>query len=137
MTAETDVPVAGRRRFVVDTSVFVGLEQDRLERFPVGDQIATNVVTLGELTLGVLHAKDTASRNARLRTLTAAQQFECLGIDADVAEVWAQIVAQAKASGRRARVNDCWIAAIAKTNGATVLTQDRDFEMLDVDVVTL
>ncbi len=130
-------PPPGTRTFVADTSIFVGIEQDRLAAYPVDELIATTVVTVAELTLGVLSAADTETRSARMRTLAVAQGLDCLGIDSAVADHWAEIVAKAGARGRRARVNDCWIAAIARANGASVLTQDRDFSDLDVDVVTL
>jgi predicted nucleic acid-binding protein len=130
-------PAATQRRFVADTSIFVGIEQHRLARFPLDEPIATTVVTVAELTLGVLNAPDTASRSIRLRTLTVAQGLDCLCIDTMVADHWAEIVARSGSRGRRARVNDCWIAAIARANNAAVLTQDPDFSDLGVEVVTL
>ena len=70
-------------------------------------------------------------------TLAAAQELNCLAVDAEVADHWAALVAGARAADRRAKVNDCWIAAIARANDACVLTQDDDFDVLDVDVARL
>lgn len=33
--------------------------------------------------------------------------------------------------GRRAKVNDLWIAAVAKANGMDVVTQDADFDVIE------
>jgi hypothetical protein len=34
-------------------------------------------------------------------------------------------------AGRRVRINDLWIAAIAASRGLAVITQDGDFDALD------
>lgn len=123
--------------YVLDTSVFVGLEHDRLREIPADRPMATTVVTLAELQLGVLHARDVATRAQRLATLQAVRELTCLAIDERVAEHWATLVAHARAAGRRPKVNDTWIAAIALANDAVVLTQDADFEDLPIEVVRL
>jgi predicted nucleic acid-binding protein len=121
--------------YVADTSILVGLEQERITHLPDNAPVALSVVTLAELHLGVLNASDGATRRRRLITLAQAQTFECLTIDRSVAERWAGFVAHARESGRRLKVNDAWIAAIAAEHQATVLTQDGDFDELPVDVV--
>ncbi len=121
--------------YLADTSILVGLEQERIDRLPVDRPVALSVVTLAELHLGVLSAADVDTRRRRLLTLAHAQSFDCLGIDTAVAERWAGLIAHAKAAGRRLKVNDAWIAAIAAEHGATVLTQDSDFDGLPVDVL--
>ena len=113
----------------------IGIEQGRLAALPGDRPIALCVVTLAELHLGVINAADTEARRRRLLTLLQAQSYECLGIDVDVAERWAGLVAFARTHGKRLTVNDAWIAAIAAANGATVLTQDDDFDGLPVDVL--
>lgn len=127
----------GAAAYVADTSVFVGLEQERIASLPGDRPIATTVVTLAELQLGVLHATDVGTRSQRLATLQGVRELACLGIDERVAEQWATLVAHARAMGSRPKVNDAWIAAIALAHGAAVLTQDADFEGLPVEVVRL
>lgn len=97
---------------------------------------AVSVVTLAELTSGVLLARDDATRARRLATLSYLEStFEPLPIDGDVARSWAALAARARARGRRVSVNDCWIAATATVHGLAVFTQDRDYDELGIDVV--
>jgi predicted nucleic acid-binding protein len=122
---------------VLDTSIFVALEQGRAlgERLP--DQVAVSLVTLAELELGVLVARDADARAQRLATLTRVRQ-ETAGLPADdrVASAYARLAAGEIAAGRRPRVHDTWIAATALVHRAEVWTQDTDFTSFGaVDVV--
>jgi len=89
------------------------------------------VVTLSELHIGVLAAADTATRARRLSTLEAAAVIEALPITVEVARHWAELRVCLAEVGRRAKVNDLWIAAIAKANGMDVVRQDEDFDVIE------
>jgi predicted nucleic acid-binding protein len=112
---------------LLDTSVFIAREAGRpLDNLP--DEPAISVITLGELHLGVLRAKDGDTRARRLRTLSRVErEFEAIPIDAEVARTFASIRADARAAGRRPRAMDAWIAATAVRHGLVVFTQDADF----------
>jgi predicted nucleic acid-binding protein len=112
---------------LLDTSVFIAREAGRpLDNLP--DEPAISVITLGELHLGVLRAKDGDTRARRLRTLSRVErEFEAIPIDAEVARTFASILADARAAGRRPRAMDAWIAATAVRHGLVVFTQDADF----------
>jgi predicted nucleic acid-binding protein len=112
---------------MLDTSVFVAREAGRpLDSLP--DELAISVITLAELHLGVLRAKDGPTRARRLRTVTRVErEFEAIPIDSEVARTFASIVGDARAAGRRPRVMDVWIAATAVRHGLVVFTQDADF----------
>jgi predicted nucleic acid-binding protein len=114
-------------RGLLDTSVFIAREAGRpLDNLP--DEPAISVITLGELHLGVLRAKDSETRARRLRTLSRVERaFDAIPIDADVARTFASIVADARAAGRLPRGRDAWIAATAVRHGLVVFTQDADF----------
>ena len=47
----------------------------------------------------------------------------------------AELVATARRAGRRPKVQDTWIAATARAHGASVFSQDTDFDELAVEVV--
>lgn len=112
---------------LLDTSVFVAVEQERLVgRLPA--QVAVPVVALAELRLGVLMAKTDEARIMRLSTLEFARTLSPIPIDMRVGEVWAELGARLTAAGRRMPVNDSWIAAIAIANEMTVITQDHDYD---------
>ncbi|MEJ7826224.1 MAG: PIN domain-containing protein [Solirubrobacteraceae bacterium] len=124
-------------RGLLDTSVFIAGETDRdLSADKLPDEAAISVVTLAELELGVHLAGSEEVRGRRLRTLQAAQTtYVALPIDDAVASAFAEIVAIARRSGRRPKVQDAWIAATARAHAVAVYTQDADFDDLAVDAV--
>jgi predicted nucleic acid-binding protein len=125
-------------RGILDTSVFIADEQGRaLSTDELPAEAAVSVVTLAELELSVHMATTEDPRARRLATLRAlSETYVAVPIDAPVASSFAELVAGARRSGRRLRVQDAWIAATAKAHGAAVYTQDADFEGLPgLDVV--
>jgi predicted nucleic acid-binding protein len=128
----TPAEAATAARGVYDTSVFVAAESGRPIRFEqLPAEAVSTVITLAELSAGVLAAPDTATRARRLLTLTEFSALELLDIDARAAEAWARIRVHLYESGRRMNVNDVWIAAIALANELPIVTQDDDFDALD------
>jgi hypothetical protein len=113
---------------ILDTSLFVAIEQNRPLSRSLPDQVGVSVVTLAELELGVLMAKDGESRATRLTTLTRVrEQTSGLPADERVASAYARLAAAELQAGRKPRVHDTWIAATALTHGGEVWTQDNDF----------
>jgi predicted nucleic acid-binding protein len=112
---------------LVDTSVFIAREAGRpLDSLP--DEPAVSVVTLAELHLGVLRARDAQTRARRLRTVSRVErEYDAIPIDAEVARTFASIIGDARAAGRRPKVMDVWIAATGVRHGLVVYTQDADF----------
>lgn len=124
--------MSGLARGLLDTSVFIGGETGRaldLELLP--DASAVSVVTLAELTAGVLAAEDTATRAVRLATLDRLGTMEVLSINEAAAAAWARFRVHLAETRRRLNVNDVWIAATAVAHGIPLVTQDRDFDALD------
>lgn len=122
---------------VLDTSVFVAVEQGRGLARSLPDQVGVSVVTLAELELGVLMARDADVRALRLATLLRVrEQAAGLPIDERVSSAYARLAAGELSAGRKPRVNDTWIAATAVVHGAEVWTQDADFTAFDaLDIV--
>ena len=122
---------------ILDTSVFIAGEQGRPLQRPLPEQVSVSVVTVAELELGVLAARDSDTRAQRLTTLTRVREHTA-GLPADdrVASAYARLAAAELAAGGRPRVHDTWIAATALVHGAQVWTQDADFtSFAAVDVV--
>lgn len=120
-----------RPRGLIDTSVYIATESGRqLDLTALPDEWFASVVTLAELTSGVLAAKDLPTRSRRLGTLNLMDDAELLPIDEEVASEWARLRAQVSAAGRRANINDLWIAATAAAHRMPVVTQDADFDLL-------
>ena len=120
------------RPALLDTSVFIARESGR--RLSVGalpEEAAVSVVSVAELHAGVLAAVDTSTRARRLATLEAVQAVEALPITVEAARRWAELRVRLAEQGRRAKVNDLWIAAVAQANGMDVVTQDDDFDAIE------
>ena len=116
------------RPAILDTSIFVAIEQGRSLARSLPEQVVVSIVTLAELELGVLVAKDSEVRGLRLATLTRVRELTS-GLPADerVASAYARLAAAELDAGRKPRVHDTWIAATALVHGAEVWTQDADF----------
>ena len=109
--------------------MFIAAESGRaIDEDLLPDEAAVSVVTLAELQVCVLAAPDTATRARRLATLASASDMRTLDVDESAARAWAQLRVHLAESGRRVRVNDLWIAAVALANQLPVVTQDDDFE---------
>ena len=127
------------RRALADTSIFVGLEATRFDVSRFADfEWGVSAVTLGELRLGVLQAQNPEAASRRLSTYQLAQRFEPLTVDEAVSEAWALLISRLRAAGRRAPINDSWIAATAITHGVPIVTQDSDYDaMPGVEVIRI
>jgi predicted nucleic acid-binding protein len=94
-------------RGLADTSVFIAHESGRsIDAEAMPDRLAVSVITIGELRAGVLAATDTATRDLRLDTLTAALLLEPIPVDAEVASAWARLRLALRDAGQRMPVND-------------------------------
>jgi predicted nucleic acid-binding protein len=124
----SDTPPAG----LLDTSVFIASETGRqLDESLIPAEVATTVITLAELTAGVLAASTSDTRARRLATLESIADMETLPADEEAARMWARLRIHLAETGCRVRVNDLWIAAIAASRTLPVVTQDDDFAALD------
>lgn len=124
--------MAGIDRGLLDTGIFIANESGRpLDADRIPQETAVSAVTVAELHVGVLAAKDLAIRARRLATLEAVADIELLPVDARVAASWALLRVHLAETGRRLNVNDLWIAATALAYSVPVVTQDDDFEPID------
>jgi predicted nucleic acid-binding protein len=124
-------------RALLDTSFFVVTESGR----PLGEmdgvtETEVSVVTIAEMTVGVLMASD-ADRPARLATLSAVEStWDPLPVDAEVARQFARIVATLRTDGRRIPILDALIAATALVEQIPVVTQHQDYDAIQgVEVI--
>jgi hypothetical protein len=118
----------GEEGALIDTSVFVALEQGRSVAAspPAG---AISAMTLAELHLGVLTAPGAKVRARRLRTLTWVENaFDALAFDDVIARRCAEVRADTKRRGASIGVADAVIAATALTYDLDLYTQDADFD---------
>ncbi len=117
---------------VLDTSVFIANETGRpLNAALIPNEVATTVVTLAELTAGVLAVGTSEVRAQRLATLDTIADVTALPVDEEAARMWARMRVHLAETGGRVRVNDLWIAASALEHGAALLTRDAHFGHID------
>lgn len=119
------------RQGLIDTSVFIALEQHReidVPSLPLEQFVSS--ITRGELLAGVHAASTTEVRAVRLSTIESLAGFSTLSADSEAATHWAKLRHAVTAAGRRPNVNDLWIASIALAHGMPVITQDDDFNIL-------
>ena len=118
-------------RALLDTSFFVATESGRtLGEMDGVTETEVSVVTIAELTVGVLMASD-ADRPARVATLSAVEStWDPLPVDAEVARQFARIVAALRTDGRRIPILDALVAATALVEQIPVVTQDQDYDAI-------
>lgn len=117
---------------LLDTSIFIATESGRpLDQSLLPDEAFVSVVTIAELHVGVLAATDTQVRARRLATLESVSGIEPLTVDAAAAAHWARLRVRLAEEGRRANINDLWIAAVAAANDLPIVTQDDDFASIE------
>jgi predicted nucleic acid-binding protein len=122
--------------FLIDTCIWIDVEQGRLGPADVASFTGTapvwlSPVTLAELKLGIEMAGDADIRQRRLSTYRRMARKPLLVIDAATAEVFGEIAGHLnKREGRkpRSRVQDLWLASQAIQHGLGLLTRNpRDF----------
>jgi len=116
---------------LLDTSFFIAAESGRsLGEMPGVTETEVSVVTLAELTLGVLMANDSDRAN-RVATLVAVEStWDPVPVDAEMARTFAHIVASLRSHQRPIAILDALIAATAIVEQVPIVTQDRDYDAI-------
>ncbi len=116
---------------LLDTSVFIARETGRpLDELPA--HVAVSVVTIGELQLGVLAAREASARTRRADTLALARAADPIPVSEAVMVAWARLVIDCRRAGihRTVKLTDALIAATAIEHGLPVITQDKDYSQI-------
>ncbi len=121
-------------RGILDTSTVILLERLADAKTLPAEPLIT-AVTLAELSVGPLVAKEECERVARQTQLQQAEaDFEPLPFDADAARAFGSVAASLRRAGRKttARTYDAMIAATAVANDLPVYTcNPADFNGID------
>jgi Predicted nucleic acid-binding protein, contains PIN domain len=126
---------------VLDTSTLI-LLQRLADAASLPEEPVITAVTLAELSVGPLVARDQGERAARQAHLQQAEaDFDPLPFDADAARAFGQVAASLRRSGRKAtaRAYDAMIAATAVANDLPIYTcNPADFSGIDeLDVIAI
>lgn len=119
--------------FLIDTCIWIDVEQGRLSAADVASitgnaPVLLSPITIAELRFGVEAASDSDVRQRRMVALQRLQRKPTLAIDGHTGDVFGSVAAQLRNSGRthRYRVQDIWLASQAIQHGYTLLTRNRD-----------
>lgn len=119
---------ASPTRGILDTSTLIRIgEVDDPSALP--EEPLISAITLAELSVGPLVARDDAERAARQAHLQQAESdFEPLPFDRAAAHSFGQVASSLRRAGRtvQARAYDALIAATAMANGLPVYTFNPD-----------
>ena len=132
---------ARRERGLLDTSVVIELP-DLADPSVLPLQGVISAVTLAELSVGPLVAKDDHQRAVRQGRLQEAEvQFDVVPFDAEAARAFGRVGASLRRAGRKAsaRTYDGMIAAIAIANDLPLYTcNPKDFAFIEgLDVIPI
>jgi len=119
-------------RYLLDTNICIYIQRDRpegvLRRFQAlrAGEAALSVITFGELLYGAATSKQSEVAVERLKQL--ASLLPILPIPMAAAEWFGAIRAELERSGQMIGNNDLWIAAHAKAESLTLVTNnEREF----------
>jgi len=126
---------------LLDTSAVLRIGELEVNELP--DEVVISAITLAELSVGPLVAKDERERAIRQAQVqqVEADYGDPLPFDASAARAFAQVAADIRRAGSksRARAFDALIAATAKAAGLPLYTfNPRDFaDITGVQIVSL
>jgi tRNA(fMet)-specific endonuclease VapC len=122
--------VAGR--LLPDTNAFIALLKGDAGVAALLDdasEVLLSAIVLGELTYGALNSRRVEDNLGRLRDLHARCVF--VPVEEGVVRQYGATRIALKRKGQPIPENDLWIAATAIHSGATLLTDDEHFDVVE------
>ena len=119
---------------ILDTnalSTLAAKDAGLIERISNAPRLCVTLISLGEYAYGISGCS--ASRKRQLQRWLDAflERAEVLLPNRDTVEPYAAVRAQLKAAGTPIPANDCWIAALARQHGLSLVSKDRHFDRVD------
>jgi len=115
---------------MLDTSAYSSLLRTELRVDPfleTATTIAMSPIVVGELKYGFLRGSRNEKNLKQLESFLNEKDVIICDIDADTAEIYAQLKLKQHETGKTVASNDLWIAASAVQMGAKLITLDSDF----------
>jgi len=119
--------------YCLDTSAysqFMRGDPTATELIDSADRILLPSIVIGELWVGFLQGNRILENQRDLQRFLANPVVEEVVPDATTGKVYAEVVVALRRAGTPLPTNDIWIAALAASSGATVLTFDAHFERI-------
>ena len=120
-------------RYCLDTSAYSHFKRGDervVALLDAADWIGVPTVVLGELYMGFLVGSRVERNLDDLREFLVNPVVHEIVIDQNVARVYAEIAVSLRRKGPPIPTNDLWVAAVAVSVGATVLTHDSHFAQI-------
>jgi tRNA(fMet)-specific endonuclease VapC len=124
-------------RLLLDTNAVIAIFADDetvSNKLAGAEHVFLPAVVLGELYYGAGKSANAEANSARVDEL--AVRVAVLTSDAATAKIYGTIKNDLRRKGRPIPENDIWVAAIAKQHDLRILSQDRHFQEVDVEVET-
>ena len=93
--------------------------------------VGVPTIVLGKLEVGYRLGRRAARNLDELGRFLQHPVVELVGVDRDVARLYAEMVVGLRRRGTPVPTNDVWVAACTARVGATLVTYDRHFELVD------
>ena len=120
-------------RICLDTSAYVNYRRgypDVNELIDRADWIGIPTVVLGELEAGFRLGTRFTDNKSKLDAFMNHPFVKLLDITHHVAEIYGDIFAQQRLTGKPIPTNDMWIASTTASAGATLITFDKQFALV-------
>ena len=117
-------------RICVDTSAYSHFRRGHepaVSALTGAKSVFVPAIVVGELRAGFRIGRHRKENDRVLGEFLAASVVEVLDVDAEAAEIYADLVVDLRDRGTPLPTNDIWIAAVAIREGATVVTYDAHF----------
>lgn len=116
---------------ILDTNAYSGLfrgDEAVLDALSGACQVALPVTVLGELLAGFRMGRREARNRKDLEAFLSRPTVRVLPTTENVADIYAGLVVDLRAAGRKIPTNDVWIAAHAMAEGGVLISYDQHFE---------
>ena len=122
-------------KLVLDTNIYSDYAEGMPETVDFmathGERFYLPSVVLGELNFGFMKGKRQRFNEKKLLQFINRLRVEVINVASEVARKYAMIYLSLQKKGAKIPINDVWIAACCMEAGATLLTRDKHFEVVD------
>ena len=120
-------------RYCLDTSAYSHLKRGDAAIVGLLDSaewIGVPSIVIGELWVGFLGGDNAQRNEVELAEFMANPAVEEIVVDSRIGRIYGEIVGTLRRAGTPVPTNDIWIAAAAAAEGASVLTYDDHFALV-------
>ena len=116
---------------ILDTNALSALaarDAGLIERISNAPRLCVTLISLGEYTYGVSGCSPSRKKQLQNWLDVLLERTEVLLPNRDTVEPYAAVRAELKAAGTPIPANDCWVAALTRQHGLSLVSKDRHFD---------